>query len=63
MGLKSLLHMLNVIVHPMKAGFIFFFSIYFLFCIAKGLAICKLRGVISPECCIFKRLNSHMLIP
>jgi hypothetical protein len=62
-GLKGLLHMLNATVHPMKAGFIFMFSVYFLFCIAKGLAICKFGGVISAECCTFKPLNSHLLIP
>jgi hypothetical protein len=39
------------------------FQFYFLFCIAKGLGICKFGGVISVECCIFKPLNLHMLIP
>jgi hypothetical protein len=39
------------------------FQFYFLFCIAKGLAICKFGGVISAECCTFKPLNLHMLIP
>jgi hypothetical protein len=56
--------MLNVTVHPTKAGFIFmFFLVYFLFCIAKGLAICKFGGVIRAECYTFKPLNSHLLIP
>jgi hypothetical protein len=36
--------------------------IYFQFCIAKGLAICKFEVVISAECYTFKPLNSHMLI-
>jgi hypothetical protein len=27
-GLKSLLHMLNAIVHPTKEGFILLFSVY-----------------------------------
>ena len=39
-----------------------FFPIYFLLCIAMGLAICKFRGVINVECCIFKPFNLHMLI-
>jgi hypothetical protein len=39
-----------------------YFSVYFLSCIAKGLAICKFRGVIRAECCTFKPLYSHMLI-
>jgi len=39
------------------------FQFYFLCCIAKGLAICKFEGVISVECCTFKPLNLHMLIP
>jgi len=39
------------------------FQFYFLFCIAKGLAICKFRGVISIECCTFKPLNLYILIP
>jgi hypothetical protein len=61
--------MLNATVHRTKAGFIFdvffffFFSFFFLFCIAKGLAICKFGGVISAECCTFKPFNLHMLIP
>jgi len=55
-GLKGLLHTLNAIVHPTKEGFI-------LFCIAKGLAICKSGGVISVKCCTFKPLNLYMLIP
>jgi hypothetical protein len=55
--------MLNAIVHPTKAGFFFCVSVYFLFCIAKGLVICKFGGVIIAECCTFKPLNSHMLIP
>jgi hypothetical protein len=38
------------------------FQFYFLFGIAKGLAICKFGGVISVECCTFKPLNLHMLI-
>jgi hypothetical protein len=49
-GLKGLFYTLNAIVHPTKEGFIFLFFlffIYFQFCIAKGLAICKFRGVIS----------------
>jgi hypothetical protein len=54
--------MLNAIVHPTKAGFIFMFF-FSLFCIAKGLAICKFGGVISAECCTFKPLNSQLLIP
>jgi hypothetical protein len=63
-GLKGLLHMLNATVQPTKTGFIFLcFLFYFLFCIAKGLAIYKFRGVISAKCCTFKPLNSHMLIP
>jgi hypothetical protein len=33
------------------------------FCIAKGLAICKFGGVISVKCCTFKPLNLYMLIP
>jgi hypothetical protein len=63
MSLKGLLDMLNVIVHLTKDRFIFCFSIYFLFCIAKGLAICKIGGVISTECYTFKPLNLLMLIP
>jgi hypothetical protein len=56
--------MLNATVHPTKAGFIFdVFHFLFLFCIAKGLAICKFGGVISTECCTFKPFNLHMLIP
>jgi hypothetical protein len=55
--------MLNAIIHPMKDGFIFLFFSYFLFCIAKGLAICKFGSVISAECCTFKTLNLHMLTP
>jgi hypothetical protein len=63
-GLKGLLHTLNAIVHPTKVGFILlFFSFYFLFCIAKGLAICKFGDVIDIECCTFKLLNLYMLIP
>ena len=42
--------------------YLFVFQFYFLFCIAKGLAICKFGGVISAKCCTFKPLNSHMLI-
>jgi hypothetical protein len=56
--------MLNATIHPMKAGFIFdVFYFLFLFCIAKGLAICKFGGVISAECCTFKPFNLYMLIP
>jgi hypothetical protein len=47
---------------PRKLGLSLCFSVYFLFCIAKGLAICKFGGVISAECCTVKPLNSHMLI-
>jgi hypothetical protein len=36
--------MLNATVHPTKAGFIFMFFSYFLFCIDKRLAICKFWG-------------------
>jgi riboflavin transporter FmnP len=55
--------MLNATVHPTKAGFIFdVFHFLFLFCIAKGLAICKFEGVISTECSTFKPFNLHMLI-
>jgi hypothetical protein len=39
------------------------FKFHFLFCIAKRLAICKFRGVISDECCTFKPFNLHMSIP
>jgi len=39
------------------------FQFYLLFCIAKGLAICKFGDVISVECCTFKLLNLHMSIP
>jgi hypothetical protein len=55
--------MLNAIVHPTKAGFIFlsFSLIFFLFCIAKGLAIIKFWGVISAECYTLEPFNSHML--
>jgi hypothetical protein len=48
---------------PRKLDLSLCFSVYFLFCIAKGLAICKFGGVISAECCTFKPLNSHLLIP
>jgi hypothetical protein len=39
------------------------FQFYFLFCIAKGLAISKFGGVISVECCTFKPFNLNKLIP
>jgi hypothetical protein len=42
--------MLNAIVHPTKDEFIFLF---FVFRIAKGLAICKFGGVISAKIFIF----------
>ena len=51
-GLKGLLHMLNSIVRPTKDGFIFlFFVFHFVFSlsIAKGLAICKFRGMLSAK--------------
>jgi uncharacterized membrane protein YcfT len=40
-GLKGLLHMLNVIVYPMKTDLFFMLS----FCFAKELAKCKFRGI------------------
>jgi hypothetical protein len=43
--------------------YLFCFSVYFLFCIAKGLGICNFGGVISAECYTFKPLNLHILIP
>jgi hypothetical protein len=43
--------------------YLFCFSVCFLFCIAKGLAICKFEGIISTECCKFKPFNLHMLTP
>jgi hypothetical protein len=44
-GLKSLLHMLNAIVSPMKVDLRLLFSLYFHFCFAKGLAKCKFEGI------------------
>jgi hypothetical protein len=43
--LKGLLHMLNVIVSPMKEDLCFMLSFYFLFCFAKELAKCKFEGI------------------
>jgi hypothetical protein len=48
---------------PRKMIYLTVFQFYFLFCIAKGLGICKFRGDISIECCTFKLLNLYMLIP
>jgi hypothetical protein len=48
--------MLNAIIYPTKDVFIssFFYSSFcFLFCIAKELAICKVRGVLSAKIFIF----------
>jgi hypothetical protein len=44
-------------------SWIYLYVFFSLFCIAKGLAICKFGGVISAECCTFKPLNSQLLIP
>jgi hypothetical protein len=48
-GLKGLLHALNAIVHPTKLDLSFCFLVYFQFCIAKGLTICKFEGLINVE--------------
>ena len=44
-NLKGLLHMLNVIVSPMKADLCFLFLMCFSFYFVKGLAKCKFEGI------------------